>query len=142
MGVARDAKYNSLGEDPVSMVYIPFSQAPTRSVSVLVRTGPGAPDPTRALAAAVKEIDPDLPLGQNRPLGGLMSLALLPNRIAGIAPGIFGATGLTLAGVGLSTRIEAMRRTGAKPFWIGFAAAIVTSATSLLLIRLFGPASL
>lgn len=49
---------------------------------------------------------------------------------------------VALAGVGLSTRIEAMRRTGAKPFWIGFAAAIVTSATSLLLIRLFGPASL
>ena len=49
---------------------------------------------------------------------------------------------VALAGVGLSTRIEAMRRTGARPFWIGFAAAIVTSATSLLLIRLLGPASL
>lgn len=48
---------------------------------------------------------------------------------------------VALAGVGLSTRLEAMRRTGAKPFWIGLATAVVTSGTSLLLIRLLGPAS-
>lgn len=101
VGVARDAKYNSLGEDPVSMVYVPFGHAPARSVSVLVKTAPGAPDPTRALAQAVAEIDPDLPLGQNAPLAQMMGLALLPNRVAGIVAGIFGATGLALAGVGL-----------------------------------------
>ena len=48
---------------------------------------------------------------------------------------------VALAGVGLSTRLEAMRRTGAKPFWIGLVTAVVTSGTSLLLIRLLGPAS-
>ena len=101
VGVARDAKYNSLGEDPVSMVYVPFAQAPSRFVALLVKMAPGAPDPTRALAAAVKEIDPDLPLSVNAPMERLQSLALLPNRIAGIVAGVFGATGLTLAAVGL-----------------------------------------
>ena len=48
---------------------------------------------------------------------------------------------VALAGVGLSTRIDAMKRTGAKPFWIGLATAVVTSGTSLLLIHVFGPAS-
>ncbi len=49
---------------------------------------------------------------------------------------------VALAGVGLSTRIAAMRRTGPKPFLVGFVVALTTSLASLLLIRLLGPASL
>jgi uncharacterized integral membrane protein (TIGR00698 family) len=48
---------------------------------------------------------------------------------------------VALAGVGLSTRIDAMRRTGLKPFLVGLVVALTTSAASLLLIRLLGPAS-
>lgn len=48
---------------------------------------------------------------------------------------------VALAGVGLSTSVVAMRRTGHKPFLIGLAVAAVTSGASLLLIRLLGPAS-
>ncbi len=48
---------------------------------------------------------------------------------------------VALAGVGLSTRIDAMRRTGIKPFFIGLIVALLTSGASLLLIRLIGPAS-
>lgn len=47
---------------------------------------------------------------------------------------------VALAGVGLSTRIEAMRKTGIRPFLIGFTVALATSGVSLLLIRLLGPA--
>jgi predicted permease len=101
VGVARNGRYNSLGEDPVSMVYVPFAQQPNRSVAVLARVAPGAADPTRALAAAVREIDPDLPVVQNAPLERLIGVALLPNRIAGLVAAVFGATGLTLAVVGL-----------------------------------------
>lgn len=48
---------------------------------------------------------------------------------------------VALAGVGLSTRIEAMRRTGLKPFLLGLVVAALTSGASLILIRFFGPAS-
>ncbi len=48
---------------------------------------------------------------------------------------------VALAGVGLSTRISDMRRTGIKPFLIGLAVAALTSGASLLLIRILGPAS-
>jgi len=47
---------------------------------------------------------------------------------------------VALAGVGLSTRLEAMRRTGVKPLLIGFAVAAITSGASLLLIHFIGPA--
>lgn len=49
---------------------------------------------------------------------------------------------VALAGVGLSTRISAMRHTGFKPFLVGLAVALATSGASLLLIHLLGPASL
>ena len=48
---------------------------------------------------------------------------------------------VALAGVGLSTRFEAMRKTGVRPFYVGLATASATSGASLLLIRWFGPAT-
>jgi len=48
---------------------------------------------------------------------------------------------IALAGVGLSTRFEAMRKTGMKPFYVGLATATATATASLLLIRWFGPAA-
>lgn len=47
---------------------------------------------------------------------------------------------VALAGVGLSTRLSAMRKTGLRPFLVGLVTASVVSAASLLLIRLLGPA--
>jgi uncharacterized integral membrane protein (TIGR00698 family) len=47
---------------------------------------------------------------------------------------------VALAGVGLSTRMSAMRRTGLKPFLVGLVTAAVVSGTSLVLIHFLGPA--
>ena len=46
---------------------------------------------------------------------------------------------VALAGVGLSTRLDAMRRIGWKPFLLGLALAVLTSGTSLLLLHLLEP---
>jgi len=48
---------------------------------------------------------------------------------------------IALAGVGVGTRLSAMRKIGLKPFALGLVTALVASGTSLLLIRLFGPAA-
>jgi uncharacterized integral membrane protein (TIGR00698 family) len=47
---------------------------------------------------------------------------------------------IALAGVGLSTKVAAMRRAGLRPFYIGLAVAAATSAVSLLWIHTVGPA--
>jgi uncharacterized integral membrane protein (TIGR00698 family) len=46
---------------------------------------------------------------------------------------------VALAGVGLSTRIAAMRQAGLRPFYVGLAVATAVSAMSLLWIHLLGP---
>ena len=47
---------------------------------------------------------------------------------------------VALAGVGLSTRLGAMRKIGATPFFIGFATAATTATASYFLIVWLGPA--
>jgi predicted permease len=110
VGVARDAKYGTLGEDPRAFFYVAFAQDHrfVRSVgefvpaTVLVRT---SGDP-RAHAAAVQEavqgVDPQLPLSPPRPLADLVGLSTLPSRIAGLVLLTFGAVGLGLSALGLS----------------------------------------
>jgi uncharacterized membrane protein YadS len=47
---------------------------------------------------------------------------------------------VALAGVGLSTRLRAMRKIGATPFLVGFATAATTAIASYFLIAWLGPA--
>jgi len=47
---------------------------------------------------------------------------------------------VALSGVGLSTKLRAMRKIGATPFLVGFATAATTAVASYFLIRWLGPA--
>lgn len=111
VGVARDAKYATLGEDPKAFFYVAFAQDHrfVRSLgeflpaTVLVRTAGGDPR-TRAAAVsqAVQDVDPRLAVAPARPLADLVGLSTLPSRIAGTVLLAFGAVGLGLAALGLS----------------------------------------
>ncbi len=101
IGVAADAKYHSLGEEPVPMLYVPIPKEFGRRITVLVRTANGSPPPERALRDAVHELDPELPVGPQSSLSTIIGVALLPNRIALLLATAFGATGLLLAALGL-----------------------------------------
>jgi predicted permease len=101
VGVARNAKYRSIGDESVPMVYVAFAQQGGRTFSLLVRSRPGAVSPAGALRDLVRELDPSLPIASNTPYLAIIGLSLLPNRIAlGLAL-LFGGTGLILAAVGL-----------------------------------------
>jgi ABC-type antimicrobial peptide transport system permease subunit len=64
------------------------SAAPPATVGALIRD-------------AIREADRDLPLVNQAPLLELIGVSLLPNRIAALLAGAFGAVGLVLAAVGL-----------------------------------------
>jgi len=101
VGVVRDAKYRSIGEDPVSMLYLATRQNPGRRASLVVRSAPGTASPAAALRDAIRAIDPEIPLAVNASMEQLIGVGLLPNRVALAAATGFGLTGLLLAAVGL-----------------------------------------
>ncbi len=101
IGVAKDGKYSTLGEEPRTFFYMPILQFYRGSASLLVRTE-GEP---LALLAAVREqagaLDATLPLVEAKTLVAHMSTALLPARLAGSLLGLFGLVALLLAAVGI-----------------------------------------
>jgi predicted permease len=102
VGVTRDGKYRSLGEEPTPFFYIPLAQGGAEQFSVIVRT---ALDPAALLPAvrtAIHQLDPDLPLGRLGTLEDHVGLSLLPARLAVAILGLLGGLGLVLACLGIA----------------------------------------
>ncbi len=103
VGVARDGKYRSLGEDPTSYLYLPFAQNYQTQMTLQVRAA--SPGEGAGLLAAVRRevaaMDASIPLLDAMPLTDAISTSLLPIRMAATLAGLFGLAGLLLAGVGI-----------------------------------------
>ncbi len=103
VGVARDGKYRSLGEDPTSYLYLPFAQNYQTQMTLHVRAA--SPEEGAGLLAAVRRevaaMDASIPLLDAMPLTDAISTSLLPIRMAATLAGLFGLAGLLLAGVGI-----------------------------------------
>ena len=83
VGVVRNSKYVTVGEEPRPFLFFPFEQQGYSSrASVLLRVD-GDPAAFAATArAAVREMDPDLPLFDLMPLTDQTSVSLLPISVA------------------------------------------------------------
>ena len=101
VGIARNAKYSSLAEEPTPFVYFSIDQGwSLRRVLVMRASG----DPAvlqRAVHAAIREIDPAVPRPPLVTMREANSIVLFPQRIAGTVTGALGAVGLLLASIGL-----------------------------------------
>ena len=101
VGIARDAKYATLGETTPAFAYLPLAQAWQPSQALLVRSA----GPSDQLAAAIQEavlaIEPAAPRPEVVTMRRATSIVLLPQRVAAMVTGVLGAVGLLLATVGL-----------------------------------------
>ena len=101
VGVARDGKYGSLGEDPKPFVFYPQSQLYSAEMAVVVR----AQGDPKALAATlrreVKALDATLPVYDVKTLTAHLGTALFPARAAATLVGLSGSLALLLAAIGL-----------------------------------------
>jgi predicted permease len=101
VGVARNAKYRTLTEEPRAMVYVPYDQWPTASRVVLARLRWPGTDVSQALRDIVRDLDAALPVDLNQPYRDLMGVTMLPSRAAALFITVFGGIGLVLAALGL-----------------------------------------
>jgi macrolide transport system ATP-binding/permease protein len=104
VGVARNAKYRWVGEEARNFIYVPFDQVPMRRTNFFLardRRSDMTSDLTAAVRAALRSVDPNLPLVQLRHMRSLAELGVLPQTIAATVAGSLGVLALLLAAVGL-----------------------------------------
>jgi predicted permease len=101
VGVARDAKYFTIGEDPQPFFYLPLSQHASAAVTLHVRT---AGDPAAAVGTVrgqVQSLDARMPITNVQTIRQLFDQALWAPRMSASLLGAFGALALVLAAVGV-----------------------------------------
>jgi predicted permease len=100
VGVVEDGKYQNLAEDAQPAVFMPLQQMPVSETWLIVRAD-GDPGPLgAAIRAAIRNLDPGLPL-YVEPWARQLDFAMFPSRMATIALAIMGAIGVLLAVTGV-----------------------------------------
>lgn len=101
IGVAHDAKYFTLGEDPSPYIYLPLIQNSSPAVTLFFRT---TSDPNNLLGAVRKQVqtlDPNLPLTNVWPIGEVIHQALWAARFSAGLLSIFAFVAVLLCAVGI-----------------------------------------
>jgi macrolide transport system ATP-binding/permease protein len=106
VGVAKDSKYLTLGEERQGHVYLPFTQQPRRGMTVLVRSRAPTDRVLHDLQELFDGIDPHLQGFFGRTLIDHVGVSLLPIRIAASLTTAVAALALGLALVGLYSLVS------------------------------------
>lgn len=106
IGVVKNTKSRTLGEDPRPMMYRAVSQEAGTDVSfmgysVMVRTNGNAAALAPALRREIQTLDPNMAIFNAESMEEHLRNALFLPRLAGTLFGVFGGVGLLLAAVGL-----------------------------------------
>jgi len=101
VGITRDGKYKSLGEEPTPFIYYPSSHLYSAEMNVLLRA---QVEPARLgveVRNAMAALDPNLPVYDFRTLEQHLGIALFPVRAVAWLLGLMGMLALFLAVLGL-----------------------------------------
>ena len=102
IGVVANAKYQVVGEEPRAFAYFSLPQSDADEVTILVRRDEGPLTLLPAVRDLLARVDPNVPIMDERPLGALTTLSLLPITVAGTFVGTLGLLTLLLATIGIS----------------------------------------
>jgi predicted permease len=99
IGVARDHKVRSVGEDP--RPYLNFIDEPGLAVGLVVRTATPAASAVPMLREALWKLEPDIVFTEDASAEDIAQTTMAPTRIGAMVVAAFGALALLLAAVGL-----------------------------------------
>ncbi len=106
IGVARNAKSRTLGEEPQNCAYLFLEAAPEKvfsflGISLAVKTAVNPRSLLRPVRVQIAALDPNLAVFNIETMQEHVDKSLLLPRLSATLLGVFGVVGLTLAGVGL-----------------------------------------
>jgi predicted permease len=100
-GIARNAKYNGVAEDPIPFIYQPLRQNYTPAATLHIRADADAPSLSPAVRREVQQLDATLSVFNIRTLDDQVAQSLAPLRTNVILLTTFGVLALLLASIGL-----------------------------------------
>ncbi len=101
VGIARDAKYRTLGEDPISFMYFPLLQHYTPGGTLHVRTEGNPADVLGIVRGQVQAMEKNMPLFPVNTIGQVLDIILWAPRMGASLLAIFGLLALLLAAIGI-----------------------------------------
>ena len=116
IGIARNSKSRTLGEEPVDIIYFDLSQHPEEvfsffGISIVVKTAVHPRNMIRSVREQVAALDPNLAVFGIETMQEQVNKSMLIPKLSAVLLGVFGAVGLVLATVGLSGVLSySMRR--------------------------------
>jgi ABC-type antimicrobial peptide transport system permease subunit len=101
VGVAKNSKYFTLGEENAIAMYTPFAQGPgTEDLHFLIRASQFPQGLVKIIDQTLGSLDQSAAI-ETKPMRDAFVLALLPSRAGAAILGSMGALGLVLASIGL-----------------------------------------
>ena len=101
VGVVGDVHHDGPAKQAYMEIYRPLSQFTYGSMDMVVRVDGAPASFVRPVAAAIRRVDPTIPLASAQPLSMLASRAVASTRLAASLFALFGALGLLLAAIGI-----------------------------------------
>jgi putative ABC transport system permease protein len=101
VGVVGDVKHHGLNVETRPEIYVPHTQAPTSTMTLVMRAAGDATTMTASVRKAVRALDADLPLFNVRTLEQLRNDTLAPQRFNLWLLGAFACIALALAALGI-----------------------------------------
>ena len=101
VGIVGDVRDVALGQDPGSIMYVPFAQAPFWGANVVVRSALSPASVAKAIRQEVRKIDKELPVTDVALMPNIVEASLSQPRFRTFLLGVFAAMALVLAAIGV-----------------------------------------
>ncbi|HJQ20110.1 MAG TPA: ABC transporter permease [Gemmatimonadaceae bacterium] len=101
VGVVGDVHHDGPAKQTYMEIYRPLPQFLYGSMDVVIRVNGDPASYVRPVAAAIRQVDPSIPLASPTPLTKLASRAVASTRLSASLFALFGVLGLVLAAIGI-----------------------------------------
>jgi macrolide transport system ATP-binding/permease protein len=101
VGIAADGKYRQLTENALPYMFLPFAQRPRGRATVVVWYRRDMASALATLRAAVKSIDPSMPIFETKSMDQHMERAMMAPRLSAALAGPAGLLAAIIAAIGL-----------------------------------------